>query len=160
MIKFILKNLSFKFVHKDDILSGKAQYIKNENSFFYEPWNDVNFSILIRNGYNSLDVNLQTKKALQLTGLNPQMNWIRKNLIVPKAQPGNLFILPDQNYQTGTGIQYATNWQTYFNPDTGWICIGNPNDFCEDSAVLFANNTIAMIENNNINSIWIKPTFV
>ena len=78
--------ITFTFIHKDDILSGKAQYIKNENSFFYEPWNNVNFSILIGNGYNSLDVNLQTKKALQLIGLNPQMNWIRKNLIVPQAK--------------------------------------------------------------------------
>ena len=154
MIKFLI------FPHKDILFSGEAQYLNQENSFFYKPWNDVDFSIIIGNGYNSLDVNLETRKIVQLTGLNPKNNWIKKNIIIPTAQPGSLMVLLNDNYPAGTGIQYATNWQTYFNVNTGWICIGYPDYFNNSEAVMFADNTIAVITNNDLCSVWIKPRFV
>ena len=46
MIRFIVD-------YKNIVFNGEAQYLKDEYSFFYNPWNDVNFSVLIENGYNS-----------------------------------------------------------------------------------------------------------
>ena len=152
--------IRFSINYDDFNLIGKAQYIEEENSFYYEPWNDVDFSIMLGNGYNSLDVDLSTNYILQLTGLNPKHNWIDKNIVAPIAEQGYLLALLDDDYRSGTGIQYATGWGTYFNPETGWVCIGCPEYNDDSEIVLFADNTIAVIENENLYAVWLKPFFV
>ena len=152
--------IRFSINYDDFNVLGKAQYIENENSFFYEPWNDADFSIMLGNGYNSLDVDLSTKYTLQLTGLNPKHNWIEQDIVAPIAKQGYLIALLDDDYQSGTGIQYVTGWETYFNPKTGWVCIGCPKHSDNSEIVLFADNTIAVIENEHLCAVWIKPIFV
>lgn len=153
MIRFIVD-------YKNIVFNGEAQYLKDEYSFFYNPWNGVNFSVLIENGYNSLDVKLENGRVFQMTGLNPDYNWIEKELVIPVSQPGILMVSFDRKYQEGTGIQYASDWQTYFNGKTGWVCIGNPDCNSKSKGVEFAKNTVAVIDNEQLSSIWIKPQFI
>lgn len=152
--------IQFTIDYKEVNFKGQAQYIKEEFSFFYAPWNDVNFSILIGNGYNSLDVNLGNSHVMQVTGLNPDYNWIKKDIAVPSARRGLLKVLFDNKHDSGTGIQYAADWQTYFNEKTGWVCIGNPDCKSSWESVEYADNTIAVMERGQIKSIWIKPAFI
>lgn len=93
--------IRFSINYEDFNLIGKAQYIENENSFYYVPWNDVDFSIMLGNGYNSLDVNLDVKYILQLTEFNPKYNWIEKDILSPIEKQGCLMVLLDDDYQSG-----------------------------------------------------------
>lgn len=54
----------------------------------------------------------------------------------------------------------ASDWQTYFNGKTGWVCIGNPDCNSKSKGVEFAKNTVAVIDNEQLSSIWIKPQFI
>lgn len=56
--------MRFIVTYENTVFNGQAQYLKDEHSFFYAPWNDVNFSILIGQGYNSLDIKLETGRVL------------------------------------------------------------------------------------------------
>lgn len=154
MIKFYIN-------YKKTNLIGEAQYLKNENSFFYEPWNNVDFSIIVGNSYSSLDVKLSNMTVVQLTGFNSKSNWIEKNIDVPKALIGELSIEGNQvDFHAGSGVHCEEIWETYYNPDNGWICIGN-FDYCEaGQAVKFADNTIAVVNGTNLWAIWVKPRFV
>lgn len=152
--------MRFTVIYENIVFNGQAQYIKDEYSFFYAPWNNVDFSVLIGQGYNSLDVKLKTGRVLQVTGLNPNYNWIEKELVTPVFQRGILTVSFDEKCQEGAGVQYANNWRTYYNYKTGWVCIGNPNCSIESKAVEFAQNTVAVIDNGQLSSIWIKPQFV
>ena len=152
--------MRFIITYENIEFNGQAQYLKDEYSFFYDPWNDVNFSILIEQGYNSLDVKLETDRVFQVTGINPNYNWIEKELVAPVFQRGILTVSFDEKHQEGTGIQYANDWQTYFNRKTGWVCIGNPDCSIESKSVEFAKNSVAVIENGKLYSIWIRPQFV
>ena len=64
--------MTFRIKHQGILQNGTPVYIESENSFSFEPWNECNFSILIGKGYNSLDVNLNTKKIVHVSGLNPK----------------------------------------------------------------------------------------
>lgn len=152
--------MKFIITYENIALNGQAQYLKDECSFFYEPWNDVDFSILIGYGYNSLDVKSERGRVLQVTGINPNYNWIEKELFTPISQRGILTVLFDEKHQQGTGVQYANDWQTYFCRKTGWVCIGNPDCNSESESVEFAQNSVAVIDNGQLSSIWIKPQFV
>ena len=146
--------------HERIDFKGQALYLKDEQSFFYDPWNDVDFSILIAYGYNSLDINLNSGRVLQMTGLNPSCKWISKELTAPVYQQGILVVSFDEKKQAGTGMQYANNWETYFDCKTGWVCIGDPQYSRTSDSVEFAKNTIAVIDDGQLSSIWIKPLFV
>ena len=140
---------------------GETQYIKNESSFYYEPWNEVNFSIIIGKTYTSLDVDLDTMRVLQVTGFNPSNNWIERRLSIPQAKRGELIIACDKGkLEVGAGIHYEHKWMTYFDAETGWICVGNPKYSGDSQTVEFANNSIAVIVKNKLFAIWIKPYFV
>lgn len=152
--------MKFIITYEDIDFNGQSQYLKDEYSFFYDPWNAVNFSILIENGYNSLDIKLEDGRVLQMTGINPDYNWIEKELVIPLFKQGILTVSFDGKYQEGTGIQYASNWQTYFNSKTGWVCIGNPDCNSKSKGVEFAKNTVAVIDNEQLSSIWIRPQFI
>ena len=136
-----------------------AQYIIEENSFFYDPWNDVDFSIIVGKGYNSLDLNLDSDNVLQLTGYNPRKKWISQALVIPKNKTGLLKVHISKKQQKGSGLQYVDDWKTFYDEKSGWICIGNPQ--CEnDPAVEFAKNTLAVIVNSELKAVWIKPMFI
>ena len=152
--------MRFIITYENVVFNGQAQYLKDESSFFYDPWNAVNFSILIEQGYNSLDINLETGRVLQVTGINPNYNWIEKELVTPVFKRGILTVSFDEKRQEGTGIQYANDWQTYFNYKTGWVCIGNPDCNSESKSVEFAQNSVAVIDDGQLSSIWIRPQFV
>ena len=152
--------MRFIITYENIVFNGQAQYLKDESSFFYDPWNDVNFSILIEQGYNSLDINLETGRVLQVTGINPNYNWIEKELVTPVFKRGILTVSFDEKRQEGTGIQYTNDWQTYFNYKTGWVCIGNPDCNSESKSVEFAQNSVAVIDDGQLSSIWIRPQFV
>ncbi len=156
----MLKQIRFIVTYENNVFSGQAQYLKDEHSFFYDLWNDVNFSILIGQGYNSLDIELETGRVLQVTGLNPNYNWIEKELVTPVFKQGILTVSFDEKHQEGTGIQYATDWKTYFNYKTGWVCIGDPDCNTGSKCVEFAKNSVAVIDNGQLSSIWIRPQFV
>ena len=130
--------MRFIITYENTAFNGQAQYLKDEYSFFYDPWNDVNFSVLIEQGYNSLDIKLETGRVLQVTGINPSYNWVEKKLVPPVSQRGTLTVLLDEKHQEGTGIQYANDWKTYFDYKTGWVCIGNPDCNIDSKSVEFA----------------------
>ena len=152
--------MRFIITYENTVFNGQAQYLKDEYSFFYDPWNDVNFSVLIEQGYNSLDMKLETGRVLQMTGINPSYNWLEKRLVPPVSQRGILTVSLDEKHQEGTGIQYANDWKTYFDYKTGWVCIGNPDCNIDSKSVELANNSVAVIDNEQLSSIWIRPQFV
>lgn len=92
--------------------------------------------------------------------MNPNYNWIKKELAAPVSQRGILTVSFDEKCQEGIGIQYASDWQTYFNCKTGWVCIGNPDCNIESKSVEFAQDSIAVIDNGQLSSIWIRPEFI
>ncbi len=152
--------MRFIITYENMVFNGQAQYLKDEHSFFYDPWNDVNFSVLIAQGYNSLDMKLETGRVLQVTGINPDYNWVEKELVTPAFQRGTLTVLFDEKHQKGSGVQYVNDWQTYFDRRTGWVCIGDPHCSSEKRCVEFAENSVAVIDDGQLSSIWIKPQFV
>lgn len=152
--------IHFYTEYRDEFISGVAVYLNTENSFYYEPWNNVDFSLLVGNSYASLDISIGTGRVCQLTGLSPRDAWIEQKLSHPKATLGCLKVSLPNECQAGMGLQYAPEWRTYFDDASGWICIGSPCCVSSDEVILFACNTIAVVSNGNLKSVWIKPVFL
>jgi len=51
-------------------------------------------------------------------------------------------------------------WKTFYDKTSVWICIGSPLYEKDDFSVEFATNTIVVLRNNKLTSIWLKPDFI
>ena len=58
-------------------------------------------------------------------------------------------------------IERNKMWESYFDREFGWYCIGNSILADEDSAVKIIDNMIAVIDNTSeLKAVWIQPLFV
>ena len=135
-------------------------YSKNGQSFFYQPDAPSVFSIIIGNGYISLDVSLISSTFYCISGYSPQSAWIKFDLNLPKAIRKNIKVISDCELHPGTGIDYGTDWKTFYNVDNDVICIGVPQLSEKAVNIEFNTNTIASIIGSDLVAIWIKPDIV
>lgn len=134
-------------------------YSIKEQAFFSKPDAPSDFSIMIKGGYTSLDVSLISSTLYCISGFNPQKMWKKANLRYPVANQGLVKVIFDFNVEKGMGIDYAIDWETFYDINTGVICICNSNIPYNAINVEFANSTVASIDNGNLVGIWIKPFF-
>ena len=146
-MKFICK-------YNDRIVQGKLVYYETGEFAFFP---SKNADIIILLDYLCLGFNSEHMIARQVWGLHPCKNWIRKHLQHPNASKGELYL--DTNVEPGSVIRLEGIGNiTYYDEQSGWICIGSP--FCKDcEKIEFATNTIVAIEHNKLQSLWLKPEF-
>lgn len=139
---------------------GFPIYQKSEHSFDFEPWPDSDFSLMLGTSYMSLEVNLTNGRVLHLSGFNSTNTWKKNKLNIPDFKIGSLFVEKSEHFLPGMGIEIDFELITVYDKQSGWIRIGS--DYKSDTCqyIMFANNTIAAIDNMKIVTIWIKPIFL
>ena len=52
-------------------------------------------------------------------------------------------------------------WESYFDRESGWYCIGNPILEDGDTAVKIIDNMIAVVDNTSeLKAVWVQPMFI
>ena len=52
-------------------------------------------------------------------------------------------------------------WESYFDRESGWYCIGNPILENGDTAVIIIDNMIAVVDNTSeLKAVWAQPMFI
>lgn len=128
-------------------------YLTDEYSFNIEPaTNEVEFEVLI----NNLNLTVsQGNNVVQVMGMCSHEGWIPADFEVPKYAGGALKVLTDLEPGFSYRLNKDKNWQVFVNKKTGWICIGNPTH--KSNAVEFCKNCIAVLDNEKLVAIWLKP---
>ena len=129
-------------------------YREDEFSFDMEPWvYGLDFEIAV----NTLTLTVVDGKIIQLNGFCGLNRKMKTNYNVPQNQKGELRVLHPETYWDRAGCYGVNNedWAVYVNVQTGWVCIGNPEK--KGSAVEFINNCVAVIDDKELVSLWLKP---
>ena len=154
------------FINYTDIKikNGIIKYLVDEYSFNSFPIQKSLPALLIRDINLTFDYN--TKTANDIWGYHPFNNWIVSRLILSKYCKGELNLLLSMDEKEIYRIPSTEKWQTYYDPNSGWVCIGNSNVIFEDNydkytgAIEFYPNVIAVLYNGELEAIWIKPQIV
>jgi hypothetical protein len=115
-------------------------------------------SLLI--GTLQIEVGLETGTALFVWGLHSHSaQWRRDSLSRPLAQPGCVRAVFDEEPIMGVsqGLAEVGEWQTTYDPNTGWICVSSNVHDVFESYIEFAENTIAGLHNGSLVSVWLHP---
>ncbi|MFW9332016.1 hypothetical protein ACN6AX_02135 [Paenibacillus polymyxa] len=150
----------FQYSDKVKANNGQVIYVKDENSFDFDPSLSADFSILV--GYLNITFDTESKLARQIWGLSPLDVWIEKPLVVPTAMLGGLLLVSGVEMESGEcqRIVDVNSWKTFYDKCSGWVCIGDPKYDNDETAVEFAKDTISVLRNNTLKSLWLKPVFV
>ena len=86
--------MQFSYIVSDASLPTTLIYSSNEKSFTCDPWLYPNFSILIGAGYVSLDVSLNNRRIVSISGLSPEKAWKESDFIIPNnIVTGQVYII-------------------------------------------------------------------
>ncbi len=133
-------------------------YSKKENCFYTEPHAPGDFSLMLGQGYLSLDLRFPDQLVCCLNGLSSKESWKKRKLRFPKAPEGRLFFKSDIELIQGCGISYSESWQAFFCATNKVVCFCSPkynkNKPC--FSVEFNINTVAILENRELVAIWIQ----
>lgn len=55
------------------------------------------------------------------------------------------------------GLAEVGEWQTTYDPNTGWVCVSSNEHDVAESYVEFAEDTIAGLLNDELVSVWLRP---
>lgn len=140
-------------------MKGKLIYRKEDHSFDFEPMRSSDFSIII--GYLNITFDSYTRVAQQIWGFHASDSWQHKILQQPISFQGELLLDDSINIESGEveRIVEVDEWSTFYDHQSGWICIGDP-DAITEVAIEIALSTIIVLENRILKAIWLKPEFV
>lgn len=146
--------MEFYYDTSDMGFKGQLLYIKDEYSLLYEPFcPNVGVSIMC-GAYTSLDTICETGVITHISGYNSKRSWIQKELKVPMSQKGQLKVCFDESPMKGTGIDCDRSWNTFYDSQTNWLCIGDINTVDGNDCIEFASNIIAVLRDKQLIAIW------
>ena len=150
--------LQFEIREHRLLRNGTVVYIKNDYSFDFHPRQVVYFHLLIENLHLSLQEEKGLNCACQIGGYHPYPVWVHKTLTLPSFVKGSLILFNDQSEDDDIiRMVEVGEWKTYFDPETGWVCIGSDVINTHSRGVEFASDIIAIVEHQELKSLWIKP---
>lgn len=161
-LKFDERGSSFysKQCGKEDLISigletlmigvSKNDYRLTDVSGFYNFPGPVKIMSLqvpeYKKGKVIAEVDKKTKKRKKRGTLFVEFNGKLekfKNITIPHYEP--------EYYKHGDA------WPNYIDLESGWICIGDPIIKKQYESVMFATNSIVVLNNKELIALWIKP---
>lgn len=112
-------------------------------------------------GTLQLEIEIETSHCIYLWGYCPAVGWRRSPLpshdLVPRA--GGLKVTCETPLVPGVsiGIEEMVPSLVWFDPATGWVCVGRPESDATSQAVEFASDTIAVVSEARLRSVWVRP---
>jgi hypothetical protein len=148
-----------QFVIQDKSIAHDFSLIYREEdySFDREPHDDTGFtSILI----NDLQLEIDEHGLIQYVwGLCPLIKFTETDRFPISYESHPLLALLEESPTPGISIRINENerWPIYVNKIKGWVCIGNPK--ASGSYIEFVPNCVAVLDKQEIITVWLKPKF-
>lgn len=166
IVEFLQNRKHFKGFEEGDKIKVSATFkeTKELNKYTYNEEisslgfpNHDNTLMSIGIGFAGVEINPSTKQIIGLSGLLPRSIWLKKNFKTPTPSlKGEISIeTKGVELRNKTYIQINKQSDTYYNPKTGWICIGEYKTYSIDDVVEFLENAYLVIRDNKIISMWI-----
>lgn len=145
--------MTFLIVESKAISANQLYYLDDEQSFYMKAHsNEIDYYLV----YNGLSLNVLNNILVNVSGYCPNHNWKVFTHNVPKYKKYSMYV--SDVLEPGFSYTISGDVNTYFNKDTGWLCMGNPDQLGE--AVEFINGCVAVLYKDNLVSLWLRPQMV
>lgn len=148
------------------MLRGRPFYSVRDHAFDFEVVPSKEIKSITEEGSTSfvidtlqLEVAIGSLLCLYVWGYSPVNGWTCTTLSKPTVLPGSLTALCPEPLVRGVSIgledsMHSTSW---FDPKSGWFCIGEREHDRNAKGVEFATDSIAMTCHGRLSSLWVRP---
>ena len=144
--------MKFTIENNNKIIQKQLVYLEEECSFYM---NEITDKIDIEVVLNKISLFVVDNKIIDISGFCGLNKSMISTCQVPEFKKGFLKIEHNLKYGFAYGIN-KEDFPVYVNPQTGWVCIGNPEK--SGNAVEFIDNCVAVIDGDKgFVSLWLKP---
>jgi hypothetical protein len=140
-------------------VQGEVNYNEVERTLDFIPKANSDITIIIN--YINIGFDSDTMRANQVWGFSPKESWKEKALDIPTNIHDGELILQGE-YDSGSWrIDKDEIWQTYYDVEKKWTCIGNPMIEKTSVCIEMLENVIAVLnESGQLQSLWVRPNFI
>lgn len=156
--------MKFYYKYSDKIYTGIPYIVEDTSVLFKESieikedfsFREIDFSILLGGNWRfSLDACSKTGKCIVFICFLDTSKYKAEKLIIPQNRKGELFFVPDDIMERGSGTHYFPFENTcYYDETADVICYGNP--YIHGETIEFATNTYAVLRAEQLVAIYIK----
>ena len=150
--------MKFEIIRKDDFPNLNAYYSVNDSCFDTSPLVNVDISVTV--AYLNIGISSEDMSIKCIWGFSPRESWNEKSLLAPFAVNGKVKL--DGEHQPGMSwrVDKDKMWESYFDKESGWYCIGATEIQQNDVAVRVCNNMLVVVDNEGkLKSVLINPVF-
>lgn len=154
--------------HINELLRGHCVYSNSDHAIEFHPDDSRQLSRLEEGGvlWLSIDtlqisVSLERRSLIVVEGYCPSEGWIARRLPMPTAQPSQIVVEFGQKVETGLTYRFrdGTRWQRYYDSSNRWLYIGPEDTVGTGVCYEFAEQTFAVLRENQLCGLWLRPEF-
>lgn len=158
--------LHFEILSSPSYVCGRPRYVSEDYAFSFqmnpgeqERWQGKQGTTSFVVDTVQLEVAIDTSLCLYIWGYCPMGRWERTSLSPPGARRGSLRASHDKPLvpAVSIGLEHMIATTAWFDPDSGWFCMGNKEIASEVQAVEFATGCVAVIADGRLSSLWVRP---
>jgi hypothetical protein len=160
--------MKFEWQKSGASLDGELLYRAGEYSIDFEVACDAPLAERVGSAGNTslsfatlqVEVGIEHGELLYPWGLFPNTCWQVGNLTVPALQAGRVRVVVGEDpLQAGVAVLFSDSsaWPVVWDPNSGWICFGNVTSRFDAIAIEYAKNSVAVIADGQLLSLWLRP---
>jgi hypothetical protein len=148
--------IKFSANQEKGIVKRKIFYNSEEKGLDTSPRTQSDITVLI--AYMQIGFDSDDMCANQVFGLTPSYSWLKRKMAAPDKTMACALKL-DEDFDYGTWrLDKGDEWKSYFDSDSGWLCVGDPDIVANLTNIKFIDNAIATIDKfGELKALWIKP---
>jgi hypothetical protein len=140
--------------YEDNMIRGHIIHNKENKSFDTIP--KLNTDIILVVSYVNIGFDSETLIANQVWGFSPKESWIVKEIEEPMNSKNAVLKLKEELEPGSWRLDRETQWRTYYNSKTGWLCIGDPEITMNDDCINFLQNAVSTLnQKGELKALWI-----
>lgn len=164
-----MSQMRFEVTERES-LPGSVIYRCDEDSFEFDEASpdllmqragDAGVTSLIVE-YLRIDVAVEGGVGLFVWGYHPRSIWTTGVAAPARLRPGSVSAAADGVFTPGVSerLVEAGEWNTVFDSQSGWVRVTADLNSQDDQIVEIADQTGLGLIGDQLNSIWLRPTFV
>jgi hypothetical protein len=161
-----MNTLCFEVLPSASSVNGHPRYVSEDYAFDFEMDLGEQEQRLGKQDRTSfvidtlqLEVGVDTSLCLYIWGYCPMGKWGLSSLSPPTARRGLLRAIHDKPLVSAVsiGLEHMMPVNAWFDPESGWFCMGNREVPSGAQAVEFATGCLAVVVDGRLSSLWVRP---
>jgi len=149
--------MKFYMNDKTGLILSEPKYDIEEQSFFFDPSLESDFTLMLGCSYLGLNIFLKSRMLVSFSGYCPKHLWHEEILQPPQRVVSGMVVIEcNDTLISGAGIYLFEQTNLFYDKNSNWCCVKALNNIQADVNIEFAPNCVISLSGGNFVALWFK----